>query len=471
MYQYQGMEDTIVAIATATGPSGIGIVRMSGNKAFAIADAVFKPARDDAPKPSVCKTHTIHYGHIVERQKTRVGEIIDEVLLTVLRAPRTYTGEDIIEINCHGGRVVLQNVLALLLRKGARLAEPGEFTKRAFLNGRMDLTQAEAVLDMIHAKTNALLRVTTQQLKGALASELESIREDLMNVYIELEALVNFPEDDVDNQTQKKFFKSVKGALERVNHLLKSSRKGRLLREGIRIVLCGKPNVGKSSLLNALLKQPRAIVSEVAGTTRDTIEETAQIQGIPIQLVDTAGILTPRDFIEEEAVKRSRLSMKSADLVLLILDNSQELSVEDFQIMENIKDQALFVVLNKSDLKKRLAGVELKKRLPGKKYLKVSVLKAKGIQELEDAICQHALQGEAFEHGEGLLLTNLRHIQTLEQCREKLQRACGHLQKKLSIEFVSDDVKLAVNDLDNVTGRNIDQDLLDRIFSHFCIGK
>src|SRR3989338_1891946 len=317
MYQLKSLEDTIVAIATAVGSGGIGIVRLSGRQAVGIADQLFISRKNK--KPAEFANYTAHYGWIVKNLRAGAyiselqEEIVDEVLLTVMRTPKSYTKEDVVEISCHGGMVSLRSILMMATELGARLAEPGEFTKRAFLNGRLDLTQAEAVLDIIQAKASAFLRVSHHQLKGELTKTLEDIREHVMTVYTQLEAIMNFPEDDIDSPAKPEILKRISEAEGQVERLLLSSEQGRILKEGIKIVICGRPNVGKSLLLNVLLKQPRAIVSDIAGTTRDTIEETAQIKGIPFQLIDTAGILEPRDFIEQEAVKRSRLSMDSAD--------------------------------------------------------------------------------------------------------------------------------------------------------------
>lgn len=468
MSQLIRINDTIVAMATPPGQGGIGIVRLSGPKALEIVAEMFQ-SRSGKKLPQL-KSHTVHYGWIVQKQEGGATEMIDEVLLTVMRAPRSYTCEDVVEISCHGGMVPLRRILTLAMDWGARLAEPGEFTKRAFLNGRLDLTQAEAVLDIIQAKTDAFLRVSTHQLKGDLSIELEHIRELLMTIYVELEAIVNFPEDDIDPRSRGQILLRMVEAQKRVERLLQSSEQGKLLKEGIKIVLCGKPNVGKSSLLNVLLRQPRAIVTEVAGTTRDTIEETAQIRGIPFQLVDTAGILEPRDLIEEEAIRRSHMSIERADLILLILDASRELSKEDDELYQKIKDRSLLVVINKCDLKSNLDPQVVKKKFNGKRMIHVSALKKMAIEELEEAIVEEIGQGKTVEIPE-IVVSNLRHIEALKNCAQALKKAHQTMSEGLSYEFVSEEIKSAVNDLDRITGRHIDSDLLDRIFSQFCIGK
>jgi len=480
------LEDTIVAISTPMGTGGIGIIRLSGKKALAIVDQIF--VSKAKVKPSRFKSHTIHYGWIIRKSKmdddlrglhmnsqaNRAGhrdhEIIDEVLLTIMRAPRSYTKEDIAEISCHGGIVSLRTILNLTLENGARLAEPGEFTKRAFLNGRIDLAQAEAVLDIMQSRTDAFLKVSVNQLKGDLTVELENIREQLMDIYIELEAIVNFPEDDIDASGRRQIARKIEAGFKRVEQLLESSEHGRILKEGIKIVICGKPNVGKSSLLNVLLKQPRAIVSDIAGTTRDTIEETAQIKGIPFQLIDTAGILEPRDLIEREAIKRSRLFIEGADLILLVLDASHPLTKQDRDLIGHVKDRNVLVVLNKSDLPSKIEIKKITAALKGKQLVRISALRKKAIAQLEKAIVENVWQGKAADTS-GILISNVRHIDSLKKCSQVIRKARQSLEENLPLEFISEDIKEAVNDLDQITGRNIDSDLLDKIFSQFCIGK
>lgn len=489
MYQINHLEDTIVAIATPPGQGGIGIVRLSGKNAPAICDQIFVSKNKE--KPSEFKSFSVHYGWVVKVRKGQNAnegpfassvensdakgpgaefEIIDEALLTLMRAPKSYTTEDVAEISCHGGMVVLQTLVQLIAGLGARLAEPGEFTKRAFLNGRIDLTQAEAVLDIIQAKTDRFLRVSLNQLKGELSLELEGIREHLLRIYIQMEAIVNFPEDDLDASNRVKLTEEIQSAKNRVDRLLHSGEQGRILKDGIRIVICGKPNVGKSSLLNVLLKTPRAIVTDIAGTTRDTIEETLQIKGIPFQLIDTAGILEPRDLVEEEAIRRSHLVINSADLILLVVDGSDEITPEDELLIQNISDRNVLVVLNKSDLKQKVSLEEIHRRLGDSKVVQVSALKKISIDVLEDAIVDNVWQGRPIGT-QTTLISNVRHIQALKDCSAALARAEGMTRDGLSFEFVSEEIKLAVNFLDNITGRNIDNDLLDTIFSEFCIGK
>ena len=465
MYQYKGLEDTIAAIATPAGQGGIGIVRISGKEAIAVADTVLRFPGNK--KLEYRKTHTAHHGWVIS---VKSEEIIDEVLVTLMRAPQSYTTEDVVEINCHGGMTVLRAVLQSILAAGARMATAGEFTKRAFLHGRMDLTQAEAVADIIHAKTEMFLRQSHYQLKGDLSTKLHLMREELIKIYTMVEALINFPEDGIDAQGRQQILERIGIQEKLVAQLLESSKGGRILKEGIRIVLCGKPNVGKSSLLNALLKEQRAIVTDIAGTTRDVLEESAQIKGIPISLVDTAGILEPRDLIEEEAVKRSHLYIKGADLVLLVLDNSLPLEAQDIALMEQLKTARVLVVINKMDLKERLDAAIPKKLFGTEHVIKASALDTTSIQELEVKIVDLIGSDKNFD-AHGILISNIRHIKALEAAQENLQDACRLMNENTSLEFISEELKAAVNQLDAITGRNIDEDLLDRIFSEFCIGK
>lgn len=468
MYQYQGIEDTIAGIATAAGPGGIGIVRLSGPGCTGIAEKVFRFKKSE--QLSRCRSHTVHYGHVIDPRRGTGDEVIDEALLILMRGPKSYTAEDVIEIHCHGGSAAVRAVLASVLDAGARLAEPGEFTKRAFLNGRIDLTQAEAVLDIINAKTGAFLKVGTHQLKGELAAELEAVREGLMRVYTEIEAVVNFPEDDLDAKGREQILETLRAGLTRVERLLSSADQGRILKEGIKIVLCGRPNVGKSSLLNVLLKAPRAIVSAIEGTTRDTIEESAQIKGVPLQLVDTAGILEPRDLIEEEAVKRSRAYIRGADLVIFMFDSGRALGPEDEKIIESVKDQNVLAVINKNDLAPVLREEDIAARLPGRKIVRISAVRKEGIEDLEDAVLDIVLKTHTIDP-HGLMVSNIRHIQALQKCRGHLAESVSLLQDREALEVISDGIKRAVNQLDAITGKNIDEDLVDQIFSLFCIGK
>ncbi len=465
MYQ-ESLKDTIAAISTPPGQGGIGIVRVSGKESFNVADKVF--SAKNKKKPSSFRGFSVHYGKVVDKKNN--NQVVDEALITVMRSPKSYTAEDIVEISCHGGIASLKKILSLVLENGARLAQPGEFTKRAFLNGRMDLTQAEAVLDIIEAKTDSFLRSSVGQLKGDLTLELESIREHLMSAYTEAEAIVNFPEDDIDTSGRERLTLDIDQALNKVGALLSLSDQGRIMKEGAKIVICGKPNVGKSSLLNVFLKTPRAIVSEVKGTTRDTIEEFTQMKGIPLQLVDTAGILRPRNSIEKEAVRRSHLNIDQADLIIFMIDSSERISKEDQKIIDQVKEKNVIVVLNKADKKCRTDVEKIRKQLFDSVQIKVSALTREGIDVLEDMIVKNILHGKEFQESE-IVISNVRQIESLKKCAQALKSVRQHFLNKLSLEFVSEDIKLAIDFLDRITGKNISEDLLDKIFSSFCIGK
>ncbi|MBU1726581.1 MAG: tRNA uridine-5-carboxymethylaminomethyl(34) synthesis GTPase MnmE [Candidatus Omnitrophica bacterium] len=461
------LDDTIAAIATSAGEGGIGIVRISGKEALAIADKIF--FGKDGRKPSSFKTFTTHYGVIKnELREGAGGNIVDEVILTVMRAPRSYTKEDVVEINCHGGIVALRAVLELTLANGARLAEPGEFTKRAFLNGRIDLAQAEGVLDVIRAKTDSALQLGVEQLKGVLSREINQIRGALLDILALLEANIDFPEEN----TSKLDWQGTKSKLSRANAqfkgLLEGSKAARIFREGIHVVICGKPNVGKSSLLNALLKKERSIVTPVAGTTRDTIEEIIDIKGIPVRIVDTAGILEPRDLVEKKAVARSKIQIDLADLVIILFDASKRLAKEDILLVNKLRKKHTIAVINKIDLKQKIEKARLEKKF--KRIIGISAKKLTNISLLEDAIVELVCAG-GFKATEPTLLSNLRHIEKIRKAQILIADSLDSLDNKTSSEFIAQDIKEALGFLDDILGRRFSEDLLDKIFSEFCIGK
>jgi len=455
--------DTIAAIATPIGESGIGIVRISGQDALSIADKIF--VFKESKKPSTFKTYTMHYGWIVETQDSK---IIDEVILTVMRAPKSYTKEDIVEINCHGGIVALRRVLDLVLENGCRLAEPGEFTKRAFLNGRIDLAQAEAVLDIIRAKTDSALKIGVEQLKGALSSKIKKLRKALLDILSILEANIDFPEEEISPADLKDIIKNLGNINDEFKSLLESAQHGRILREGISVVICGKPNVGKSSLLNALLKQERSIVTPIAGTTRDTIEEIIDIKGIPIRIVDTAGIIEPHDLVEKKAVLRAKRYIALADLVILLFDGSQRLSKQDELLIKKLKQKTVIAIINKMDLKPKIERVKISKIFKG--AIDISAKRMKNINLLEDRIAHLVYKGKVSS-SEALLVSNLRHIKALKEAEKLIAEALNSLDNKLSLEFIAQDLKDALGYLDDLLGLRFGEDLLDKIFSEFCIGK
>ncbi|MDO8747550.1 MAG: tRNA uridine-5-carboxymethylaminomethyl(34) synthesis GTPase MnmE [Candidatus Omnitrophota bacterium] len=460
--------DTIAAIATPLGQGGIGIVRLSGKKALAIADEIF--TAKDGVKPSRYKSHTVHYGWIVEKAKVKSQKekIVDEVLLTVMRAPRSYTKEDIVEISCHGGIVVLREILDLVLAKGARAAQRGEFTKRAFLNGRIDLSRAEAVLDVINAKTRYALESSISQLRGSLSKEVHQLKDKLIEVSALLEANINFPEEEITPANLEKVNSDVAFIKNEVDKLLDSAVHGKILREGLSAVILGRANTGKSSLLNALLKEERVIVSPVAGTTRDAVEEILDIRGIPLKIADTAGIIEPKDLIEQEALKRTRRYFDKADLVLLVFDSSSRLTPEDRLLIKKARAKTTIAVLNKCDLKPRIEEAEIKIHFD--RLVKISSLKRKGLKELEEKIVQSVWEGK-LEASDELIISNARHIQALKKAKEALARARDSLKDKLSIEFIAEDLRLTQESLGLIIGASAGEDILDKIFSQFCIGK
>lgn len=478
------ISDTIAAIATPVGESGIGIIRISGKEALPIADKIF--LSKDGDKPSEFKTYTTHYGWIVNGHQSpvtshqlnnpgkrpatgdRKAEIIDEVILTVMRAPKSYTKEDIVEINCHGGIVAMRRILDLVLENGCRLAEPGEFTKRAFLNGRIDLAQAEAVLDIIRAKTDSSLKMSAEQLRGLLSQRINKFRRTLLDILARLEANINFPEEEIDAANLKVVSKEFLKINNELKDILSTANTGRALREGIHTVICGRPNVGKSSLLNALLKQERSIVTSIAGTTRDTIEETIDIKGIPIKIVDTAGIIEPKDLVEKKALERTKRQMDLADLIILIFDASKKLSPDDLILIKKIKKRRALAVINKIDLRQKIEKEKIAKAFGH--LLEISAKKLQNIGLLEEKIADLVYNGK-IRNRESFSVSNLRHITALRHAQKHIAEAAQSLDNKLSLEFIAEDLKEALSSLDEILGRRFSEDLLDKIFNEFCIGK
>jgi tRNA modification GTPase len=455
------LNDTVAAIATSPGESGIGIVRMSGKDALSVADKIFVAGKGGTP--SDFKTYTVHYGWIVSG-----GKVVDEVILTVMRAPGSYTREDVVEINCHGGIVALRGVLELALENGCRLAQPGEFTKRAFLNGRIDLAQAEAVLDVIKAKTDAALALGVQQLKGLLSEQLRAIRTGLLEMLVQLEAGIDFPDEGIEVAHLQQIRRKLAVTQSRLQDFLRQAHYGRILREGLKAVICGRPNTGKSSLLNALLRQERSIVTAIAGTTRDTIEEIIDIQGVPVRIVDTAGIIEPRDLIERKAIRRSREYIAAADLVILVFDASKKLGGEDECIIRRVKNKQVIPVLNKIDLTQRIEKEKIT-TLFGNPVL-LSAKKRTHIDALEEAIVKRAWGGR-MAVPESALVTRQRHVEQLRRAQKLIAGALTSLDNELSSEFVAQDIRDALGHLDQILGTQFSEDVLGRIFAEFCVGK
>lgn len=466
--------DTIAAISTPVGEGGIGIVRLNGPRAIAIADSIFKSK--DGKNFSGFKTHTVHYGHIIKR--TAAGgrgpgtspEIIDEVLLTVMKAPKTYTREDIVEINCHGGIQAMKAVLEASLKSGARMAEPGEFTKRAFLNGRLDLAQAEAVSDVIRAKTESSLNTALSQLDGELSRLVNGLADSMLEIVSEIEASIDFPEEEIAASSKKELLKKTEGVIVVLKRLVDSYKEGLILREGILAIICGKPNVGKSSLMNLLLKRDRVIVSPIPGTTRDTVEEMISLKGIPIRLVDTAGMGMPKDALEKEGMMRSKKTAKLADIALVMLDNSSELDRMDAEILKMTERKKRIIIINKSDLKRRMDMKKLKALAKDSSIIEISVEKRKNIDLLESSIAGLIWKG-GFEQNEGAVVSSLRHKELLDKSLDHMLSVERGIARGLSPELIAVDLKEAAFNVGSITGRSVSDDILERIFERFCIGK
>jgi tRNA modification GTPase len=453
-------QDTICAVSTPPGEGGIGIIRISGVMAAGIAAKLFKPHRDK--NLLTASSHSLHYGHVVDPAS---GETVDEALLSVMRAPTTYTREDVIEIHCHGGMMPLWRTLGLCISAGARQAEPGEFTKRAFLNGRIDLAQAEAVMDIIRAKTDLSLRAANEQLLGGLSGEIAALRDRLLSLTAAVEAGIDFPEEDIETGTGQPLVEEADGLLAAVDSLLSGYAYGRILRDGFATAIVGKPNVGKSSLLNALLKQNRAIVTEVPGTTRDVLEEYLNIAGVPLKILDTAGIRHSHDIVEQEGVRRSIGAIGSADIVLFVLDSSQPLTTEDRRVMDEVKSKHVIAIINKSDLPRKLEQLTKPDT-----QVSVSCLTGEGLEDLKSAISDQVKQG-TISSREHAWAVNQRHRTALEQTKESLQKALESITSGLSPEFISLDLRGALDSLGLIIGATYTEDILERIFNDFCIGK
>ena len=457
--------ETIAAISTAPGEAGIGIVRMSGDQAFPIVDKLF--ISSSAKTFTELKNRSINHGYIID---PKTNNKIDEVLVSKMMAPNTYTKEDIVEINCHGGTLVVKRILELLLRNGASLAEPGEFTKRAFLNGRMDLSQAEAVIDLITAKTNKGMDLAFHQLEGKLSIKINEVRDKLLNMLAHIEASIEYPEYDIEEITYDNLLKQSQEVKKEIDSLLDTADTGKILREGLNTVIIGKPNVGKSSLLNALLREGRAIVTDVPGTTRDIIEDYINIRGIPLKLIDTAGIRETEDIIERIGVEKSKELMEKADLILFILDISTPLSKEDKMLIELLKDKKAIVLFNKTDLKAKWSIGELKSYFKGKTIIEISALKGQGLEKLEDEIYQMVYGGQVSAGDTGLV-SNIRHKNLLERALESVNITIETIKEALPLELISIDLKDCWDLLGQITGDTIEEDIIDQIFANFCIGK
>ncbi len=461
------IDDTIAAISTPLGEGGIGIVRLSGKDSIQIAEKIFSSPKNKTLKDS--KSHRVIYGYI---RDPSIGKEIDEVLITIMRSPYSYTREDVVEINCHGGMVALRKTLELVLKQGARLAEPGEFTKRAFINGRIDLSQAEAVLDLIRSKTDESRRIAVEQLQGGLSEKITALRDRLTELCAHVEAYIDFPEDEIETASKKDMLESMKDVDRELQTLLKTYDEARFFREGLSTAIVGRTNVGKSSLLNALLKKDRAIVTEIPGTTRDVIEEYLNINGLPLRIMDTAGIRDVQDIAEKEGVKRSLQSIKNADLVIAIFDRSESLKEEDFEVLEKIKNKNAIIVLNKCDLPSVIDQNSISSFVPHPSsfILNISATRGDGLEELKEKIFESCLKNWKEER-EGVVITNLRHKIAIEDTKTSLDRAMSALIENQPIEILAIELRDSLDKLGEIVGAVTTEDILNKIFNDFCIGK
>ncbi len=461
------LDDTIAAISTATGEGGIGIVRLSGKDAIAIADRIFSSPK--AKRLKDAKSHTVVYGFIIDPLN---NERVDEVLVTVMKAPKTYTKEDVVEINCHGGMLPLRKTLEMLLKEGARLAEPGEFTKRAFLNGRIDLSQAEAVIDVIRSKTEQAERLALRQLEGRLSARIADIKERLTNVCAHVEAYIDFPEEDIETPAKNEIIGSMRAVMEDLAALSRGYDEGRFFREGVSTAIVGKPNVGKSSLLNALLQKDRAIVTEMPGTTRDVIEDYLNIKGLPLKIMDTAGIRETHDLAEMEGVKRSLRAIEGADIVIAVLDAGRSLDEADKELIEKVKDKKTVIAINKSDIESPEFDSPIHpfthSPIPA---VKVSALTGEGIDTLKDAVYSLCISSGRAAEVEDVIITNIRHKQSIDNALKSLKEAAEALEGGQPLEVAALFLRESLDSLGEIVGVVTTEDILNRIFSEFCIGK
>ncbi|HDN3429944.1 TPA: tRNA uridine-5-carboxymethylaminomethyl(34) synthesis GTPase MnmE [Staphylococcus aureus] len=456
--------DTITSISTPMGEGAIGIVRLSGPQAVEIADKLYKGKHllNDVP------SHTINYGHIIDPESK---EVIEEVMVSVLRAPKTFTREDIIEINCHGGILTINRVLELTMTYGARMAEPGEFTKRAFLNGRIDLSQAEAVMDFIRSKTDRASKVAMNQIEGRLSDLIKKQRQSILEILAQVEVNIDYPEyDDVEDATTEFLLEQSKEIKQEINRLLDTSAQGKIMREGLSTVIVGKPNVGKSSMLNNLIQDNKAIVTEVAGTTRDVLEEYVNVRGVPLRLVDTAGIRETEDIVEKIGVERSRKALSQADLILFVLNNNEALTQEDYTLYEVVKNEDVIVIVNKMDLEQNIDINEVKDMIGDTPLIQTSMLKQEGIDELEIQIRDLFFGGEV-QNQDMTYVSNSRHISLLKQARQTIQDAIDAAESGVPMDMVQIDLTRTWEILGEIIGETASDELIDQLFSQFCLGK
>ena len=454
------MCETIAAISTAYGEGGIGIVRISGPEALGILRGIF-----------VCKgsitSRRMAFGRIIDPE---TEEVIDEVLAVYMKGPTTYTGEDVAEINCHGSVVALRKTLALVLRRGARMAEPGEFTKRAFLNGRMDLSQAEAVIDVIKAKADAGYEAALSQMEGDLSRKVREIRAQVVDILVDITVNIDYPDEDIEQLTYEKLLADLEDAGDEIDSLLATAGAGRMIKEGIRVAIVGRPNVGKSSLMNCLLRQSRAIVTEIPGTTRDTIEEAVSIRNIPVYLIDTAGIRETEDLVEMIGIERTKEAFNSADLVVFIADASQPLTDEDRDILERLKDRRHMVLLNKTDLGNAVTPTVLGDRSPNGDVIETCLIKGEGIDKIEDKI-EELVYGGQLAQKDSVMVSNVRHEELLRKAGQSISDAAVITETGEALDIIEIDIREAYDSLGEIIGETVSDEVLDEVFSRFCLGK
>ncbi|NQX61847.1 tRNA uridine-5-carboxymethylaminomethyl(34) synthesis GTPase MnmE [Paenibacillus qinlingensis] len=457
------LNDTIAAISTPLGEGGIAVIRVSGEDSVTYVERIFR----SKTKLSVADTHTVHYGFIIEPAS---AEKVEEVLVTLMKAPRSFTMEDVVEISCHGGIVSVKKVLDLLLVQGVRLAEPGEFTKRAFLNGRIDLTQAEAVIDLIRAKSDRAFKVALKQVEGNLSKQIKHLRYILVELMAHVEVNIDYPEHDVEEMTNVFIKTKCDTVMLDIDRLLVTAEQGKILREGIETAIVGKPNVGKSSLLNELAQQNRAIVTDIPGTTRDVIEEFVNIGGIPLKLLDTAGIRETSDIVEQIGVERSKTALAEADLILLVLNSNDELQLDEIALMKQLADKQTIVILNKIDLDRKLDVDQVLSYFPQERIVELSLIENKGIEDLEKAIAAIFFEGK-LESSDLTYVSNVRHISLLKQAKRSLQDALDANEQYVPIDMIQIDIRAAWEQLGEIIGDSVGESLIDQIFTQFCLGK
>ena len=456
------MDETIAAVATAYGEGGIGIIRISGDKSLSILNQIFRPK--SAQK---IESRRMTYGSIIDPE---TGNMIDEVLAVFMKGSSTYTGEDVAEIDCHGSVISLRKTLELALRNGARMAEPGEFTKRAFLNGRLDLSQAEAVIDMIKAKTDKGFDVAAGQLEGKLSLQVREIRQKILDVLVDITVNIDYPDEDIEYITYEHLLTKISQIGDMIENLLSTASAGRLIRDGIRVAIIGKPNVGKSSLMNGLLGEARTIVTDIPGTTRDTIEEAVNIRGIPVYLIDTAGIRDTSDKVEQIGIERSKEAFNRADFIIFIADGSENLTAEDEGIISAIGDRKCLILLNKKDLGLKLTKEQIGEKVPGADIIETSLVTGDGVEEIKTLI-ENLVYGGEISQKESTLVTNARHAELLEKSLASINDAIRMTEAGEALDFIEVDVNEAYALLGEIIGETVTDDVLDEVFSRFCLGK